>query len=329
MALVTDLNRPARRRDLGFSTEDSADLDGVGFFPLRLLPGEDISCLNLYRPERPRVLGAPAELIERGGFTFQATTEELATPWRLLEGELEPGVVPAIADNNSALWILHLGLGDDILMEDEAGNEVRLRLVGLLARSLFQSEVLISEENFIRLFPSRSGYSVFLADAAPERASEVAGLLESNLEDFGFDVTGTDERIASFLAVESTYMSTFQTLGGLGLILGTFGLGVVLLRNVLERRGELATLRAFGYRRSTLSWMVLSENAALLITGIGIGTLAGLVAAAPYLIAAGSRLPWASLLATLVVVFAIGMLASVLAVAGTLRVPLLPALKAE
>lgn len=330
--LVTDLNRPDRRADLGFSDQDSQRLEGVGFYPLRLLPGEDVSCLNLYRPERPRVLGVPGDLIERGGFAFQqvaAAGEELENRWRLLETDLEPGVIPAFADNNSALWVLHLGLGDDIVMQDEAGREVRLRLVGLLARSLFQSEVLISEENFTRHFPSRSGHSVFLADPPLARSAEISATLEANLEDYGFDVTGTGERIASFLAVEHTYMSTFQTLGGLGLILGTVGLGIVLLRNVLERRGELATLRAFGYRRSTLSWMVLSENGALLVTGIGVGTVAGLVASAPYLISAGSRLPWASLLVTLLVVFVIGMLASILAVAGTLRVPLLPALKAD
>ena len=152
---------------------------------------------------------------------------------------------------------------------------------------------------------------------------------EKTLAPFGFDVAPSAERLAAFQAVENTYIATFQTLGGLGLVLGTLGLGIVLLRNVLERRGELATLRAFGYRRSTLSSMVLSENGILLVAGIAIGGVAGLVASAPYLITAGSRLPWASLAATLAVVFVIGMLASVLAVAGTLRVPLLPALKAE
>ncbi len=331
--LVTDLERSESRLDLGFSAADSDRLDGIDFIPMRLLPGQDVSCLNLYRPERPRVLGVPRDLIERGGFAFQQLAEpaggELANPWRLLETELGEGVVPAFADANSALWVLHVGLGDDIVMRDESGREVRLRLVGLLARSLFQSEVLISEGSFTRLYPSRAGYSVFLADPPGARAAETAALLESTLEDYGFDVTGTGERIASFLAVEHTYMSTFQTLGGLGLILGTVGLGIVLLRNVLERRGELATLRAFGYRRSTLSWMVLSENGALLAVGIAIGTLAGLVASSPYLIAAGSRLPWPSLLGTLAIVFVIGMLASVAAVAGTLRVPLLPALKAD
>ena len=53
--------------------------------------------------------------------------------------------------------------------------------------------------------------------------------------DFGADATGTAERLAQFHRVENTYLSTFQALGGLGLILGTMGLATVLLRNVLER----------------------------------------------------------------------------------------------
>jgi len=39
--------------------------------------------------------------------------------------------------------------------------------------------------------------------------------------------------------VQNTYLGTFQILGGLGLLLGSAGLGIVVLRNVLERRGEL------------------------------------------------------------------------------------------
>ena len=52
------------------------------------------------------------------------------------------------------------------------------------------------------------------------------------------------DRIAAFHRVENTYLSTFQSLGALGLLLGTAGLAAVLLRNVLERRRELALLRA-------------------------------------------------------------------------------------
>ena len=68
--------------------------------------------------------------------------------------------------------------------------------------------------------------------------------------------------MAGLLAVQNTYLSTFQSLGGLGLLLGTFGLATVQLCNVLERRGELALLRAAGFRRRTLVELVLLESVA-------------------------------------------------------------------
>jgi ABC-type antimicrobial peptide transport system permease subunit len=89
----------------------------------------------------------------------------------------------------------------------------------------------------------------------------------------------------------------------------------------------LATLRAFGFRRSKLAWMVLAENAFLLLIGMVVGSLSALAAVAPRL--AQIQVDWTSLALTLGVVLAVGMLSSTVAVLGTLRVPLLPALKAE
>jgi ABC-type antimicrobial peptide transport system permease subunit len=166
-----------------------------------------------------------------------------------------------------------------------------------------------------------------LIDTPEAGAHEVASTLEAGLAPFGFDVTTTREKLESYKVVEHTYLATFQMVGGLGLLLGTVGLGVILLRNVLERRGELATLRAFGFRRSTLAAMILAENAFLLVAGIVVGALAALVAVAPRL--ASIDVPWGSLALTLGIVLAFGMLSSLAAVRGALRVPLLPALKAE
>ena len=110
-------------------------------------------------------------------------------------------------------------------------------------------------------------------------------------------------------------------------LLGTIGLGIVLVRNVVERRGELATLRAFGFRRASLGWMVLAENGFLLTVGVLVGALSALAGVAPRL--ATIHVPWGTLAGTLLIVFLVGMLSSVVAVAGALRVPLLPELKAE
>ncbi len=199
----------------------------------------------------------------------------------------------------------------------------------MLKKSIFQSELLISEENFLKHFPSQSGYSYFLIDSPVDRFEEDSQILENNLFNYGFDATTTAEKLANFQAVENTYLSTFQAIGGLGLILGTLGLGMILIRNVIERRGELATLRAFGFRQSTLASLVLAENGFLLILGILLGAISAVVAVAPHILADASQVPWLSLSLTLVVVFVVGMLSSLAAVRAAIKIPLLPALKAE
>ncbi|MFP5288582.1 MAG: FtsX-like permease family protein, partial [Thermoanaerobaculia bacterium] len=207
-------------------------------------------------------------------------------------------------------------------LESESGRPVRIRLVGLLERSLFQSEVLISEAAMLRHFPGLARKTFFLIDAPVEKAQA----LEEGLSRYGFDVSTTRERLASYHAVEDTYLSTFQALGGFGLLLGTLGLGVALLRSLIERRGELATLRAFGFRRSRIAGMVIAENGFLLLLGVAVGTVSGLLAVAPHL---SGHLPWAPLLATILAVLAVGLVSCAAAVRSALGAPLLPVLKEE
>jgi len=132
-----------------------------------------------------------------------------------------------------------------------------------------------------------------------------------------------------YAAVQNTYLSTFQTLGGLGLILGTIGLTAVMLRNIWERRSELALMRAIGFSIRGLGGMVLVENAALVVTGLTIGTAAAVIAVAPHLFSRPQGLPWLSVGAILVGVFLTAMVSGVAALVPTLRAPLLPALRSE
>jgi len=324
--LHQDLNSKSGRFELGLS----ANLDSARFFPMRVLPGEDISCLNLYQPQTPRVLGAPSDFLHRGGFSFQQTLEpnaaEKENPWLLLQRDLGPDVVPAIGDFNSTQWILHKNLGEDVVIEDGNGKPLALRLVGLLHGSLFQGEVLIAEDRFAAHFPERSGYGYFLIET--ESPAPLAASLEKDLAAYGLDVTPSTERLHAYRAIENTYLSTFQTLGGLGLLLGTLGLGILLLRNVFERSGELATLSACGFSRARLSTLLLYENGFLLLTGLSIGTGAALIAVAPRFYDPGP-LPWVSLCISLGLVLAAGLLASTLALELALRRPLLQTLKAD
>mgnify|MGYP003323390000 FL=1 len=166
-------------------------------------------------------------------------------------------------------------------------------------------------------------------DAPPERTGDVAAALEVRLSDYGLDVVSTGERLAAFHRVENTYLATFQTLGGLGLVLGTFGLGAVLLRNVLERRRELALLRAVGFNAGHLSLLVVAENAFLLLSGLFAGTACALVAIAPAWLSQGGGLRVSSLAVLLLLVVVSGFTASLLATLAAVRSPLLQALRTE
>jgi ABC-type lipoprotein release transport system permease subunit len=318
---------------LGTSAIEAAALNGVRLERFRVRPGDDASCLNLYQPRNPKIIAPPDRFLDEARFSFQSSVaesrEEKGNPWLLLRRRFADGAIPVIADANSMTYVLHLGLGQDFVFERE-GAPVRLRLVGALKDSVFQSELIMAEENFLRSFPEEEGARLFLLDVpSAEQAKALTGVLEERLADFGFDVTETSERLASFHKVENTFLSTFQTLGGLGLVLGTFGLAAVLLRNVLERRRELALLRAVGYRKGHFALMVMAENALLLLCGVLTGTASALFAVAPVVSARGGRLPVGSLGALLLAVIASGMIASLLATVAALRSPLLASLRAE
>ncbi|MET0553822.1 MAG: ABC transporter permease [Vicinamibacteria bacterium] len=308
-------------------------LDGVAFTRLRLLPGDEASCLNLYRPQRPRVLGVPASFVREGRFAFAAslaaTDAERANPWLLLDRRPEDGTVPAIADANSLQYVLHGKLGEVMEIERGTGAPLRLRFVATLRDSLFQGEILVAERPFLAAFPDDPGYRFFLLDAPPARAAAIAGALESSLERLGLDLTSAPERIDRFHRVENAYLSTFQTLGALGLLLGTAGLAAVLLRNALERRRELALLRAVGYGRPALTRLVLAEHGLLLAAGLGIGVVAALVAIAPAALERGARLPVVPIAVLALAIAGVGLAASLVAARLLHRAPLLSALKDE
>lgn len=334
LPIFVDINTEDGRDKLNFSDRVRAALQGVTIYGFRLRAGDDASCLNLYQPRKPRLLGVPHAIVERGGFHFQATEasseSERQNPWLLLEQPApDDKSVPVFGEANTVMWMLKKSLGGDVEVPDAFGVTRKLRITGTLKDSVFQSELLLSEANFLKLYPDQSGYNYFLIDVPPDRAAEVGKLLQTALSDFGFEVTPTAERLGEYLAVENTYLTTFQALGGLGLLLGALGLAVVLVRNVWERRGELALLRALGYRHRDLGWMIVTENAFLLTLGLGIGTLSALAAVAPHVFEEGGEIQLLRLLGLLAVVLLVGLSAGAGAVISTLRTPLIPALRRE
>ncbi|MBN1561607.1 ABC transporter permease [candidate division KSB1 bacterium] len=326
LPILYDLNSPAGQDFYGFAGGDAS------FVQFKVKEGDDASCLNLNRIANPQLLGVqPDELVRRGAFSFAALVDEVDAeqPWHSLNVAYENDVIPGIADQTVIVWGLGKAVGDTLTYVDEKGGEFHIRLVGGLANSIFQGNLLISKDHFIDKYPSVGGDRVLLVDTPPDQIDDVAQKLTWAFQDQGLDVTPTAARLAEFNKVTNTYLSIFMILGGLGLILGSIGLGIVVVRNVLERRGELALMRAVGFQNRSLRRMVLSEHIVLLYAGIAIGALSSLIAVLPSLLTPATELPYATVLLILAAIIGSGVMWIGLAAKMALRGELLPALRNE
>jgi ABC-type antimicrobial peptide transport system permease subunit len=329
VGVLHDLNSKGGRSALGL---DGSRLDGVKVVQLRVRDGDDASCLNLNRAQRPRLLGVNAqELQRRGAFGFRDVIEgaDRIAGWGLLERDEGAGVVPAIGDYATVIWALGKSVGDELQYTDEKGRVFRVRIVGIINSSILQGSLVIAEENFVERFPSEDGYRVFLVDVPADDVGVSATQLAGPLRDFGLDLTPAAQRLADFNAVENTYLSIFQLLGGFGLILGSVGLGLVVLRNVLDRRGELGMLRAVGFSKGALKRMLFYEHTGLMLAGLVCGVVTALVAVAPALGSAGAEVPYFSLLLTIAAIGISGVIWIWIATVTSLHGGLLDALRNE
>jgi putative ABC transport system permease protein len=332
IAILHDLNTKVGRDSVHLSDNDLAGASVVSF---RVHDGDDASCLNLNRAQRPRLLGVqPEQLSRRGAFKFMSVAKGFpaADGWRVLSADLGDGIVPAVGDYPTVFWALGKNVGDDLQYEDQRGRPFRVRIVGMLDSSILQGSLVIAEAQFRNRFPSEAGYRAFLIDAPSSSvgwAMPASSALTSRLSDFGLVLTPTQERLAAFSQVENTYLSIFTMLGGFGLILGSVGLGLIVLRNLLERRGELAMLRAVGFSRKAVQFMVFYEHWGLVLSGIFWGVVAALVAVVPAMQSPGGQIPYVGLTVTILGIAASGAFWVWLASAVALRGPLLDALRNE
>ncbi len=301
--------------------------------PLKLREGDDAGCLNLNRSRTPHLLGVDAdEFISRGAFTLRGHD----SIWRLLERTFVDGSIPAlVGDFNTAAWGLRVKTGmekgDTLLYRDERGQEFKVRLVGSLpARlSVFHGSVIIKIEDFTQKYPSESGYRVFLIDAPRGSEHKVSDAIVRRLGRAGVDFAPAVNRLKEFYAVELTYLNMFLFLGGLGILLGSAGMGVVVLRNIMERRVELSILSAVGFSMDRVRRMVYAEHWLLLGSGLTVGILSSIVAVWPALDApaTGVSLHFMIFLVCALTVFNLALI--YLCVRFALRLPFLSVLRNE
>lgn len=317
--------------------------DDTEVFSFRYQSGEDASCNNLYQSTQPQVLGVPQEFIasfddatvtERSPFawggTLASTAEERLNPWSLLDDQAHEGTeadpIPVLIDKNTANYSLKIYLpGTEFKVDYDSGETIHFVAVGFLANTILQGSLITSEQSFLSAFPAVAGYRYFLIRESGD--SKIAADLEDRFGDYGFDARSATTTLAGFMSVQNTYLSTFQSLGGLGLLLGTFGLAAVQLRSVFERKRELALMQAVGFGRAQLSRMILLENVWLLAAGLGIGVAAASFSTLPHWLIGSATIPWVDLAVIFVLIVIAGLVAAWFASRVVARMPLLESLR--
>ncbi len=318
LPLLGDLNTKQGRDLLGIRDTNNPLWSRAHFTPMRTWAGQDISCLNLTRPTAPTILAVPPSMQSDDRFEFAKEDPPKNTQWILLGKKTidlrnTAPTIPVIADDETATYILKLKLNEYLPITDQLGRPQNLKLVATLSHSMFQSELLMSEENFLQLFPHQSGAGTVLIECPPSDTKPLQRLLSSELQDYAITIEPTSDRLARYQEVANTYLSTFQSLGSLGLLLGTVGLSILLLRSLIERKAELALLAALGFRPLRRLALLLAENSLLLILGLFSGTLCALIAILPTLLSSHRSLNLTQLTLTLSAILATGLLVLTLA----------------
>jgi ABC-type antimicrobial peptide transport system permease subunit len=144
--------------------------------------------------------------------------------------------------------------------------------------------MIISDRHFLRFFPSSSGASVYLVNVLPGSGVDPGNDLTRAFRDNGWYMTESVARLAEFASVQNTYLSIFTLLGILALILGTVGLGIVLIRNIIERANEIGLLQALGYGPGHIFRIFFLEYFILISIGILAGSLSAVLATLPGLL---------------------------------------------
>ena len=117
-------------------------------------------------------------------------------------------------------------------------------------------------------------------------------------------------------------------LGGLGLILGALGFGFIILRNVQDRQGELATLKAIGFLNKDIASNLFKEHCILLLWAVFCGTITALISWIPLLVTNAS-LPLGRILTILALILLVGVISCFLSSRASTKFKFLEILKNE
>jgi ABC-type antimicrobial peptide transport system permease subunit len=323
-----DLRTLSGRSFFGLNEDQFSEMR---FVPAKLLSGDDASCLNLNHVLSPPLLGIdPSFFVGNGSFSFASEMKGIKeiNPWTIINRPREGNIIYGIADQTVLEWGLKIRTGDTLKLKSENGQPLNVVICAGLRASIFQGYVLIGENNFDRFFPSVSGYTVFLISGRKELTANYQNAFKERFQDFGVSVEPARDRLASFFEVTNTYLSVFTILGSFGILIGTLGLGFILIRNYNQRKRDFGLMLASGFPLRKIRKSILSEQIFILFSGLFTGVFSAIPATLPS-IRSGAEVPWIFLFIMILSVLITGLIVLSLSVRTIKNTALISTLRKE
>lgn len=221
---------------------------------------------------------------------------------------------------------LGVGVGDSVELRSTSGQELELAVQGVYRRTAFVGPALV-DRAAARSVDAEGTFdlaAITLPDGAP--TERVRRALDRHLA--GFNRLGVDTPEA-FAEVDTDIAETVTRLALVllsgAVLLGGLGAANNVSLSVLERRRELALLRAIGASRHQVRSLVTAESVVLCglagALGAAVGTVAGIIGVglAPAEFAATARVPWVGIGALVLGALLLGALAAAVPARAAVR----------
>ena len=219
------------------------------------------------------LISLPVQL-RHAGRTYDTVLQGLPAPSPLLAvldasgHALQPETGEAVL-SRAVASSLHVGTGESVqVWLLPRGRTLTLR-IGALSDELIGNALTLSAQAAARASGLADGITTVLVTTDPGRRAQV----QAGLEHLAGVARVTDQRVTK--AQVTDLLSLFDAFIGVMMLFGAALAAAILFNtasiSVLERRRELATMRALGLRMGRLAWMVTVENGLLALGGLVVG----------------------------------------------------------
>ena len=113
------------------------------------------------------------------------------------------------------------------------------------------------------------------------------------------------------------------------MIMGTFGLGIILVRNIMDREQEIGILQALGYHKKEVLKLIMLEHIVLLVIGTLSGSIAAFLAITPSLFSEFVNASWPTALIIIALILINGFFWIILITRSVLQKDLYQSLRME